>query len=231
MSSSPIVQVHLAEFNQLREEINVYHDHQKEEIYFAMIVLGGVFATLLSHDVISLYLEVFLVFPFIFTSLALAYADRTVRILRIATYIHQHLRKNLTKELGTTRLMQWEIFKKHRVTEHRQKLESTKHSCFQDRVLLWFKRHLPEIPLVLDVIRVAQFVMPSIFCILLFIVLYNEAWDVLHILLAVASIVAAIAPVYFFIKSEETSGVSLVSEGEDLVEWETKWRSKYKPVA
>ncbi len=194
-----------------------------------MIVLGGVFATLLSHEVISLYLEVFLVFPFVFTSLALAYADRTVRILRIATYIHQYLRENLTKELETTRLMQWEIFKKHRVTQHKQKLELEKSSCLQGEIKLWLKRRLPEIPLVLDVIRVAQFVMPSIFCILLFVVLYGKTWDILHILLTATSFIAAIAPVYFFAKSEETSGVSLVSEGADLVEWERKWRLKNEP--
>lgn len=223
-TGNPITQVHIAEFNQLREEINVYHDHQKEEIYFAMIVLGGVFAALLSQDFISYYLEIFLVFPFIFSSLALAYADRTVRILRVATYIHQHLRENLINNLGTREVMQWEVFKKHRAVTRRQALESIDPICIQRKIWLWFKRHTPNLELMLDVMRVAQFVAPSILCILLFSLMYNGTWDVLHLIIVTVSTVVAVTPIYFFIKSEETSGISLRSGGADLVEWEENWR-------
>lgn len=225
---SSTVQAHIAEFNQLRGEINVYHDHQKEEIYFAMIVLGGIFATLVASNITSVFPEVFLIFPLILTSLALAYADRTVRILRIATYIHQHLRQNLIRELGTSRVLQWEVFKKHRVSRRKEELDSAKPSCFQDRVLLWFKRNIPEIPLILDVMRVAQFVVPSIFCVLLFVFVNNRPWGVFQFLLVAVSIIIAVLPVYFFVKSEETSGISLVSEGADLMEWERSWRSKHE---
>jgi hypothetical protein len=215
-----IVQIHIAEYNKLREEINVYHDHQKEEIYFAMLVLGGIFATIFSQNIASLYPEVFLLFPFILTALALAYADRTVRILRIATYIHQCLRENLVEELGARDFLQWEVFKKYRVAKRKERLESIKPSCIQSKVSLWFKRNLPELPLILDITRVAQFIMPSLFCIILFILLNNKPWDIPRLLAAAVVTVIAFLPTYFFVKSEETSGIDLASYEVNLAEWE-----------
>lgn len=226
--SASIVQVRIAEFNQLREEINVYHDHQKEEIYFTMLVFGGVFITLFSTHVTSKYPEIFLAFPLVFTALAFAYVDRTIRILRIATYIHQYLRENLVQEFGTSKLLQWEVFKKFRVTERKRELESLKPTSFRGRVLKWFKRYVPELPLVLDVMRVAQFVMPSAFCILLFIFIYNNPWDIPHILLTVGATVIAISPIYSFVRAEETSGINLMPRDIDLDEWEKRWRSLHK---
>jgi len=224
-----IIQIRLAEFNQLRQEINVYHDHQKEEIYFAMLVFAGVFATLFSPHIISSYPEVLLVFPFVFASLAFAYADRTVRILRIATYIHQYLREDLVNELGTFKLLQWEVFKKYRVAERKRQFESVKAASFGSKVLVWFKRKTPELPLILDVMRVAQFVMPGLFCILLFVLVYSKTWDILHIALTVVATVVALSPIYIFMKAEETSGIELIPSETDLGEWEKGWRSLHKP--
>jgi hypothetical protein len=222
-----IVQIHIAEFHQLREEINRYHDHQKEEVYFAMLVLGGIFAMLLSPN-IALYPEVFLVLPFLFSSLAFAYVDRTIRILRIATYIHQCLRENLVRELETLRLLQWEIFKKYRVVKSKERVKAIKPSCFQDKLLLWVKRNVPEIPLLLDYMRVAQFVTPSILSISLFAFMNKKPWDFVLVLIMFLVIVVALLPVYFFIRAEETSGIQLVSERVDLAQWEKDWRSRYE---
>lgn len=229
MENPLIIQIRLAEFNQLRQEINVYHDHQKEEIYFAMLVFAGVFATLFSPHIISSYPEVLLVFPFVFASLAFAYADRTVRILRIATYIHQYLREDLVNELGTFKLLQWEVFKKYRVAERKRQFESVKAASFGSKVLVWFKRKTPELPLILDVMRVAQFVMPGLFCILLFVLVYSKTWDILHIALTVVATVVALSPIYIFMKAEETSGIELIPSETDLGEWEKGWRSLHKP--
>ncbi|MGD0780295.1 MAG: hypothetical protein ABR954_05905 [Dehalococcoidales bacterium] len=229
MEKTSIIQIRLAEFNQLREEINVYHDHQKEEIYFAMLVFAGVFATLFSPHIMDSYSEVLLVFPFVFASLAFAYADRTVRILRIATYIHQYLRENLVNELGTFKLLQWEVFKKYRVAKRKKQFESVKNAKFGTKVLVWFKRKTPELPLILDVMRVAQFVMPGLFCILMFVVIYSKTWDILHIMLTIVSTVVGLSPIYFFMKAEETSGIELIPSETDLEEWEKEWRSQRKP--
>jgi hypothetical protein len=229
LENPSIIQIRLAEFNQLREEINVYHDHQKEEIYFAMLVFAGVFATLFSPHIMSSYSEVLLVFPFVFASLAFAYADRTIRILRIATYIHQYLRENLVNELGTLKLLQWEVFKKHRVAERRRQFESVKPTGLRSKLLRWFKQKIPELPLILDVMRVAQFVMPSLFCILLFVLVYSKTWDILHIALTVVATGFALSPIYIFMKAEETSGIDLRPTETDLEEWEKGWRSLHKP--
>jgi hypothetical protein len=221
-SLSLLVQVHIAEFNQLREEINVYHNHQKEEIYFAMISLGGVFATLLAKDLMSSFPEVFLVFPFVFVSLAFAYADRTIRILRIATYLHQNLRENLVNELGTRDLLQWEVFKKYRVFRRKEDLESSRPGCLQGKISLRFRRRLPELPLVLDIGRVAQFVMPSLLCIYLFVIGYHGPWDIFKISAVATVTIIALSPIYLFAKSEETSGISMVPVGERLTKWEER---------
>jgi hypothetical protein len=216
------VHVRIAEFNQLRQEINLYHDHQKEEIYFAMITLGGIFATMLAKDLWTIFPEVFLVFPFIFCSLALAYADRTVRILRIAAYLHQNLRENLVKDLGTRELLQWEVFKRYRVFSLKEESQSSKATCLQGRISLWFRRNLPELPLLLDVSRVAQFVVPSVMCIMLFLLLYQKPLDILRISVLILATCAALVPIYLFAKSEETSGISIMPVGRQLAEWEEK---------
>lgn len=224
-----IVETQLAEFTKLRDEINLYHDHQKEEIYFAMLGFGGLMAILLApSNMVEKYTGVFLLFPLLFTSLAAAYADRTIRILRIATYIHNHLRENLVHELGTSKILQWEVFKKHRVHHRKEEMKRTE-SARWFRTFILIRHRIPELPKLLDISRSLQFVIPSIIAIGLFIYFHSSrGFGWLSRVGIVVSLIIALLPLYLSVKTEETSGIDLRPQHRALEDWERLQRKEPK---
>ncbi|MFD4737714.1 hypothetical protein ACFWNR_15700 [Streptomyces virginiae] len=109
----------IAEYEVLREEIGRYQDHQKQIMNFAFMVSAAMIALaqpLFSDtgpkgdDVRSILLY----FSPLFAMLAGLYSDRTIRILRLAGYINNHLRRKLSS-LVSMHLWQWEVYKTSRV--------------------------------------------------------------------------------------------------------------------
>jgi hypothetical protein len=178
------------------------------------------------------YSELFLIFPYLFFSFALAYVDRTVRILRIATYLHQYLRENLVKVLNTRELLQWETFKKYLATKRKERFNLAKNDSIKHQIFIKIRQKLPELPLVLDVTRSFQFIMPSLFSIISYIyiniMVTKKALDFLQYLFIIITVcITVLYPFYLFIKSQETLGIEIVSGKENLAEWEIEWRRKH----
>lgn len=110
------LQILIAEYEALRREIELLIEHQKEIMHFsilgfaAMIGLLGVLGNNKNFQNLS---YVYLLFPWFFLLLTLLYADKTVRILRAADYIHNYLRKNTVELSGMNEkyFWQWELYK------------------------------------------------------------------------------------------------------------------------
>jgi hypothetical protein len=108
----------IAEYEVLREEIGRYQDHQKQIMNFAFIVVAATLA--LAQPLFSDSSEsgegsraILLYFPVIFAMLSGLYSDRTIRILRLAGYINNHLRRKLSSLLSF-HVWQWEVYKRSR---------------------------------------------------------------------------------------------------------------------
>jgi hypothetical protein len=107
----------VAEYQVLRGEIGRYQDHQKQIINFAFVVVGGMLAfagTMRGGGAFDLNPKgsiVLLYMPPIFALLAGLYSDRTVRILRLADYINNHLRRKMSSVLDLM-VWQWEVYKR-----------------------------------------------------------------------------------------------------------------------
>lgn len=111
----------IAEYEVLREEIGRYQDHQKQIMNFAFIVLAATLA--LTQPLFSESSEsgesgegsraILLYFPVVFAMLSGLYSDRTIRILRLAGYINNHLRRKLSSLLSF-HVWQWEVYKRSR---------------------------------------------------------------------------------------------------------------------
>jgi hypothetical protein len=196
-----------------------------------MLTLGGLIAFSMSSAAVT-YSELFLIFPYLFFSFALAYVDRTVRILRTATYLHQYLRENLVKVLNTRELLQWETFKKYRAIKRKERFNLTKNNSIKHQIFIKIRQKLPELPLVLDVARSFQFIIPSLFSIISYIyinIVTKKALDFLQSLfiIIITVCITVLYPFYLFIKSQETLGIEIVSGKENLAEWEIEWRRKH----
>jgi hypothetical protein len=185
-----ILQIFIAEYYVLRREIDIYHEHQKEIMNFlfltlvAMISLFGIIQT----EKISQFVSyVYLLFPLIFCLLTLLYTDRTVRILRIADYIHNYLRKRVAEVCGES-VWQWESYK--------------------SRTPLIEKK----LALVLDRTRWLVFIFPSVLAIVLFWFLsHDDAYLVGNILtilpLLLLDFAVLAVSIWAMFLVEETTGI------------------------
>jgi len=110
-----VLQIFLAEYNALRREIELLIEHQKDIMNFSILTIAamaGLFGIFKADTELQSFSYIYLVFfPLIFLLLALLYADKTVRILRAADYIHNHLRKEIVKKYKEERIWQWELYK------------------------------------------------------------------------------------------------------------------------
>lgn len=110
------LEVLLAEYNALRREIELLIEHQKDTMNFLILVfvaMIGLFGYIKDKPSLQPFSYAFLFFPFIFCSLILLYADKTMRILRAANYIHNCLRKRICDVCEDERLLRWEKYKRH----------------------------------------------------------------------------------------------------------------------
>lgn len=183
----------IAEYDVLRGEIGRYQDHQKQIMNFVFLVVAAMFsvaAAALSsttRDVISAACTIVLFFPIVFTLLACLYSDRTLRIIRLANYIHNHLRYKAKTVCGE-RVWQWETYKGHTQIFNR------------------------KLALMLDKARWLVFVLPSGVAMGLFFTLPRPAIHTeLGVLLALdaCAIVGSVAIMFL---TEETTGVQSRSD-------------------
>lgn len=179
-----IVEIILAEYNVLRDEIYLYHEQQKHIMNFVLLAILGMFAVITVTE-ISDFLFCLLFFPLIYSGLAILYADRTIRIIRLADYIHNHLRKNILKLIDDgVNIWQWEIYKRH------TKVVNRKLALFLDRG------------------RWIIFILPSIFSILTFLFFHiGLTWLNYEIFLTILSIVTVSLTIVMTFIVEETKGI------------------------
>ena len=106
----------IAEYSFLRGEISLYHSHQKQIMNFVFILFVALIGflgsdVLISNKFIVSFQVITLSAPYFFLLLSLLYADRTVRIIRIADYIHNHLRNKAIENLNFE-VWDWENYKR-----------------------------------------------------------------------------------------------------------------------
>lgn len=182
-----VTSVLIAEYTILRGEIDLYHHHQKEIMNFVFLVLTAMFGIIgvgigLNPKQLTSIAFIFLLFPFVYTLLSFLYADRTIRIIRIADYLHNYLRRKVDEVTGE-RMWQWEIYKRHTTV---------------------FNRRLA---LVLDRVRWLVFVLPSIISILIFFFFIPNPTQVYHISLIIGDAVAILLGFIVMFITEETTGI------------------------
>ncbi len=204
-----ISNVFIAEFNALRRELEIFIDHQKEITNFSILAFTAIVGAfgIIKGGKASLSLSpytahVYLVFPWIFYLLALLYADKTVRILRVADYLQNHLRKKIIRICGEY-FWQWELYKMS---------ES-------------FPLSSRNVALRFDKSRWLIFIGPSLISIILFFSLYENIMklsdDIIAKLLLGANAVAMIIIYeWIILRLEETMGVGSRENVENLDKYE-----------
>lgn len=176
----------LAEYNILRNEIDSYHHHQNEIINFLIAIIVGVFGIIGIQDANGKYIEklniVFLLLPIICLILACLYTDRTIRIIRIADYLHNYVRLQANQIVqGNT--FQWEIYKR-------------KTKIFDKRITF-----------ILDKIRWTIFFVPSIVSITIFFYHAHFPLSFVQIVLSVLAGTCTLVQFIVMFIVEETKGI------------------------
>ena len=178
----------VAEYNILRKEIDVYHNHQQGFLNFTLLLFTGKLAllgTLLSQPQATVlkFSYIFLLFPLVFTLLSMLYTDRTIRIIRMADYLHNYLRIK-ANSLVNNNVFQWEIYKR-------------KTTLFNKKVAL-----------LLDRVRWWIFIIPSFVSVSVFLVLHaNSPWQTIELaLFGTDSICMFISFIVMYI-TDETLGI------------------------
>ena len=143
----------VAEFTALRREIEICIEHQKEIMNFSVltfVAMIGLFGVAKTRSELESIAPAFLFFPFIFCLLVLLYADKTVRILRVADYIHNYLRRRVNETgIWDEDFWFWESYKSHKASYSR------------------------KLAMRLDRARWLIFIIPSVIAIGLFFLLYG----------------------------------------------------------
>lgn len=191
-----IVNVFNAEYKVLRAEIALYHNHQKQTINFVFLVMAAMFGVIggilaiEDGDFVASIACVFLLFPIVYMFLSLLYADRTLRIIRIADYIHNYLRNKVNMVTGE-QVWQWEIYKR------RTKIFSRALALFLDRA------------------RWAAFLLPSILALVLFFLFDETGINKTHeyALIVIDGLALITSAAVIFI-TEETTGIELKPTGD-----------------
>ena len=181
----------MMEYESLRREIDLYHEHQKEFMNFNIILTIGMFSLLgaflaLPPTRIDSLILAFLLFPPIFMLLSFFYTDRTVRIIRIADYLHNYLRPKANLFTGQ-KILQWELYKRNTRIFHR------------------------GITLLLDRARWFTFILPSIGAIIIFVMLNNEPWTSWEIVFISIDAITIFSSFIVMFIAEETSGISSIT--------------------
>lgn len=176
----------LAEYNVLRNEIDSYHHHQNEIINFLIAIIVGVFGIIGIQDANGKYIEkldvVFLLLPIICLILACLYTDRTIRIIRIADYLHNYVRVQVN-QIVQAKTFQWEIYKR-------------KTKLFDKRITF-----------ILDKIRWTIFFVPSVVSIIIFFCQTDYPLSFVQIVLSVVAGTCTLVQFIVMFIAEETKGI------------------------
>ena len=123
----------------------------------------------------------FLLIPLVYSLLGFLYLDKSIRVIRLADYIHNCLRKQL-QDICDSDVWNWEIYKK----------KTTRFSG--------------AVSTVLDRMRICSFILPSVLSIAAFRIFDNGPLSIWEISLIVISGVSIIGLLVVAAKVQETSG-------------------------
>jgi hypothetical protein len=186
-----ISSIFMAEYGALRREIEISATHQKDMMNFSILTftaMVGLFGVPKAQETSQSLSYVYLLFPWVFYLLLLQYADKTIRILRVADYIQNNLRRKVIETCGEY-FWQWEIYKSYESYPLTSK----------------------KLALLLDKSRWLIFIFPSIISIVLFLTAFEDAKNVFRhtiVLLLIADVVALfIISLWVIPKLDETMGV------------------------
>ena len=99
-----LLQVHLAEFKKIEDEIAQRSNCQHQMILVCMTTAGAAFGVAFS----SAKEEVLLAIPAVFAAAMLIWADHDRSIIELGRYIASTLRVEFVRIMGTERLLMWE---------------------------------------------------------------------------------------------------------------------------
>lgn len=119
---TPAIQVVLGEYHSLRAEIGRFQDHQQQILGFGFLVFGAVAAGIGSaisgagkpslEEALRSFHILLLVTPFVYLFLAMLFAERTIRILRVGDYIDSSLRPLVETIVGPG-VLGWEEYRRN----------------------------------------------------------------------------------------------------------------------
>lgn len=179
------VDFYLAEYNSLRDEINLYHQQQKQLMYFALLLIAsflGFISTKIQwikgNDLILLAIP-----PF-FIVLGMMFADRTVRIIRIAHYLDADLKSRINNLININ-VLNWEDYKRNTTIVNK------------------------KIAKILDQVRWFIFLFPSFLILIIYLRLRGiYGWNLDNIILFIVNILLIAGLIVIIFLFEETSGVA-----------------------
>lgn len=171
----------LEEYRILRDEIAKYHGERNSHVNFSVLLTIALIGAVSTGNM-SQFASVFILLPIAYCLLAFLYADRSIRVIRIADYIHNDLRIRIN-DLARGDYFHWEFYKR-RTTR--------------------FPRFFMQL---VDRLRLAMFLAPAVMCVTSYPFLLNfgqwYAWQWAMWCLDIALIVSI---VLFFWYIQETSG-------------------------
>ena len=182
----------LEEYRALREEIGLYHQQQNQAIQFSLlgVVAAASFLTVQNSQEVAR--AVFLGVSLFVLLNGIAFADRSIRIKRIASYIDRYMRIKLIQVLDGRHVWHWEIFKEIH----------TKQARFTFRLRTF----------ALDYLRPALFLVFSVGAQLLYCSRLSSSPTLLECGLFFLNVILLILFIWCFFQIEETSG-SVPAEG------------------
>jgi len=181
----------IAEYNVLREEIKQYHTERNNFVnYTVMLSAGFIGSIAVNKFVDDKFLILYLIFPFFYFTLGLLYLDKSIRIIRLADYIHNHLREVFIKISNSPKVFNWENYKKN-----------TK------RFPKWLTK-------LIDRLRISIFIIPSLISLLLFFIHKSNEFYYYEIILICLDILSVMCLIMIHIIAEETSGAKSKKYGK-----------------
>lgn len=170
------------EYRILRSEIQQYHSERNNYVNYSVTLTGALLAFISAMKLLNAELFIlFLLIPLIYLLLGFLYLDKSIRVVRLADYIHNHLREQL-RELTDTDVWNWEIFKG----------QTTRFS--------------KRLSFLLDYLRIASFILPSILSISVFFVFDSNSLSILEGSLIALSTILILGLLNVASKVQETSG-------------------------
>src|SRR5258708_22527640 len=112
-SDTALLQVHLAEYSALRNEINAFHAIEHQTLNFNIAILAALVGFLAKAGGLSSYRPLILLLvplPFLLLGFFFGYAQ--MRIIQVATYIHKQLRSKVQVVLDHDDIWAWEDFRR-----------------------------------------------------------------------------------------------------------------------